>query len=81
MMVGEFNSADSGGSQAAWLAQALAEIPSKFPNVHAIVLFDTLQWELERHPASQLAFGTGIQNPAYTTDSYGNLDASPIPAP
>ncbi len=81
MMVGEFNSADSGGSQAAWLAQALAEIPSKFPNVHAIVLFDTLQWELELHPASQLAFGTGIQNPAYTTDSYGNLDASPIPAP
>jgi hypothetical protein len=81
VMVGEFGSSAQGGSRPAWLSQMLNEIPTNYPDIHAVVLFDNDQWELEDDAASLSAFSAGINNAAYSGDSFANLGGSgPVPA-
>jgi len=69
MMIGEFNStagrAPDGSQKAAWLTKAAADIPAKFPNLKAVMLFDVnaageYDWRIENYPAAVNAFGSAF---------------------
>jgi hypothetical protein len=66
-MVAETASCEQGGSKAAWLEGARRQIKTAFPNIKALVWFDSLQecdWRVTSSPASLLAFR------ALAADSY-----------
>jgi hypothetical protein len=82
MMIGEFNSSSAGGDQAAWLKTTLAEIPVNYPKIRAVVAFDAsaggADFTLEGNAASQSAFAAGIANPAYASNTFGNLGGGAV---
>jgi hypothetical protein len=81
MMLGEFNSSSDGGSRAPWLTKTLAEIPVNYPDIKAVVLFDAdSDFTLESDPSSVAAFSAGINNPAYASNTFGNLSGGAIAA-
>ena len=77
MMIGEFASSESGGSKAAWFTDALSKITTAYRRIRAIVYFEVsaagMDWPIETSSSAQAAFAKGIANPAYATNSYGNL--------
>jgi hypothetical protein len=82
LMIGEMGSTENGGSKAAWIGEALAAIPSEYPQVRAALKFDDgMDWPIETSSGSADAFAGGIQKPAYQDNSYANLSTSPIPPP
>jgi hypothetical protein len=81
VMIGEFGSAAQGGSRSAWLTQMLNELPTSYPDIHAVILYDEGQDQLEGDASSLSAFSAGISNAAYSDDNFANLSGSgPIPA-
>ena len=82
-MIGEIASAESGGSKAAWITDALSvQLPKNFPQVKAVLWFNWRidekgawwPWEIESSTASQQAFATGISSPYYAAGgSFGSL--------
>jgi len=85
LMIGEMGSTENGGSKATWIGEALAAIPSEYPQVRGVLWFDKfddgMDWPIETSSDSADAFASGIQNPAYRGNSYEDLSASPIPPP
>jgi hypothetical protein len=84
MVIGEIGATESGGSKAAWIQDALARAPS-YPKMRGFLWFecfaDGMDWPISTSASATDAFAAGIQNPAYTTNEFGNLDSSPIPPP
>lgn len=73
-MIGEFNStvgsAANGSQKAAWFAKAAADIPQKFPNLKALILFDInankeQDWRIENYPIVVQSFSS-----AFSTDYF-----------
>src|ERR1051326_8426768 len=88
IMIGETASSENGGSKAAWITDMLeAELPNQFPQVKALVWFDSsgIEWgrtfPLDSSPAATRAFQSGIASPVYASNAYATLEVSPIPAP
>jgi len=85
MLIGEMGSTEAGGSKATWISEALAAIPAEYPKVRGVLWFDKfdsgMDWPIETSASSSSAFATGIQDPAYRTNGYSGLGASPIPPP
>lgn len=85
LLIAETASAEAGGSKAAWIADAFdVAIPQQFPRIRGVVWFNEnkeTDWRIESSPAAQAAFAQAISSPRYTTNTYGSLDASPIPPP
>ncbi len=84
MMIAETSSTESGGSKAAWIADALTnQLPVHFPKVKAFVWFnwnaDGMDWVIESSPAAQAAFAKGIAAAYYAQSQFANLSTSPIP--
>jgi hypothetical protein len=42
---------------------------------------DGMDWPIETSGTATSAFASGIQNPAYTTNTYANLGPGPIQPP
>jgi hypothetical protein len=86
LLIGEMGSTEKGGSKASWISEALAEIPTAFPKIRAMLWFDTfddgMDWPIETSSSATSAFAAGIQAPAYQSNSYANLPAGgPIAPP
>ena len=85
LLIGEMGSTENGGSKAAWIEEALAEIPTAFPKVRAMLWFDTfddgMDWPIESSSAATSAFASGVQDSAYQGNSYADLPAAPIAPP
>jgi hypothetical protein len=87
MIIGETAATEYGGSKANWIKEALNQIPTKFPQIHGLLWFEKedsgMDWPIETSSSATAAFASGIQNPAYTTNSYANLQTGggPIPPP
>jgi hypothetical protein len=85
MMIAEMGSSEYGGSKAAWIAEALAAIPSSYPQIRAALWFDKfddgMDWPIESSTSAAAAFAQGIQAPSYTSNGYGGLNAGTIGPP
>jgi hypothetical protein len=85
LLIGEMGSTENGGSKASWISEALAEIPTAFPNVRAMLWFDTfddgMDWPIETSASASSAFASGVQAPAYQSNSYAHLPAGAIAPP
>jgi hypothetical protein len=85
LLIGEMGSTEKGGSKASWISEALAEIPTAFPKIRAMLWFDTfddgMDWPIETSSSATGAFAAGIQAPAYQSNSYANLPPSAIAPP
>jgi hypothetical protein len=85
LLIGEMGSTENGGSKASWISEALAEIPTEYPQVRGVLWFDKfddgMDWPIETSSSATEAFADGIESAAYRPSSYGNLSVSPIPPP
>jgi hypothetical protein len=85
LLIGEMGSTENGGSKAAWISEALTEIPTAFPQVRGMLWFDTyddgMDWPIETSSSATAAFASGVQAPAYQGNSYAELPAGPIAPP
>jgi beta-mannanase len=85
MVIGETGAIDN-GQKGRWMADAFKALPA-FPQVKAFMYFENvdtaknINWSVETSPASQAAFRTGIASPSFVGNQFGNIAASPIPAP
>jgi hypothetical protein len=85
LLIGEMGSTENGGSKASWISEALAEIPTAFPNIRAMLWFDTfddgMDWPIETSDSATSAFASGVGAAAYRANSYADLPAAPIAPP
>ena len=85
LMVAETASTEHGGSKPDWITDTYAyKVPIYFPNIRAITWFDynkETDWRIESSPQAQGAFASAIEEYLYKGNQYGNIAASPIPAP
>lgn len=83
LMIAEMASGSVGGNKAAWITDALTkQIPTVFKAIKAVVWFDEnkeTDWRVESSTTSQAAFASAISNPVYTSNSFANLNISPVP--
>ncbi|MGN6816650.1 MAG: glycoside hydrolase family 26 protein [Solirubrobacterales bacterium] len=86
MAIGEIGSTEQGGSKAQWIADMLAELPTDYPKIRALVWFDKFEngmdWPLETTASSTNAFAAGIQGSAYAAGDFSSFSPpGPIPPP
>ncbi len=85
LMIGEMGATENGGSKASWISEALAEIPTAFPSIRAMLWFDTfddgMDWPIETSASATGAFAAGVGAPAYQSNSYADLPAGAIAPP
>ena len=85
MMIAEMGSVENKGDKAEWITDALTvQLPKQFPQVHGIIWFNVdcgngLDWRIESSPEANQAFRSAIQSDAYSSNTFSNLDISPIP--
>jgi hypothetical protein len=85
LMISEIGSSEYGGSKAAWIEDALARIPTNYPKIRGLLWFeqedDGMDWPIETSGSATSAFAAGIQNPAYSENTYGGLGFGPVLPP
>jgi Glycosyl hydrolase family 26 len=85
LLIGEMGSTEYGGSKASWIRDALAKVPASYPKIAGLLWFDTyiegMDWPIESSGAATSAFAEGIGDPAYASNSYAELNGSPIAPP
>ena len=82
IMIGETSSIEGGAGKAAWVTDALTQLPTSFPQIKAVVWFNWRifeankwwEWPIESSPSTQQAFRAGISSPYYVPGgSFGSL--------
>jgi hypothetical protein len=85
MMIAEVGSSEQGGDKAAWIRDALAKVPTDYPQVRALLWFDkyddNMDWPIETTPAATSAFAEGVSQSVYVGANYGQLSGGPIQPP
>ncbi len=85
LLISEIGSTEYGGSKAEWISEALAQIPTAYPQIHGLIWFDTyddgMDWPIESSTSASSAFAAGISGPEYATSNYANLSTDPIQPP
>jgi hypothetical protein len=88
MMIGEIASreaGDGGSKKAAWIKDALlTQLPTFFPKIKGVLWFnwyDGMDFRIESSQAAQDAFAASIASSYYATNTFQNLNVSPIPPP
>ncbi len=86
MLIGETSSSENGGSKAGWITEALSKIPTEYPKIRGLLWFERydngMDWPIESSESATQAFSSGIQNPAYASNTFASLSASgPIQPP
>jgi hypothetical protein len=91
IMIAETASSEDGGplgrpaSKAAWITEALAALPTKFPEIKALVWFNwdendpQLDWPIDSSEEAVQAFRAGISSSYFAGNDFANLATSPIP--
>lgn len=88
MMVGETASTEQGGNKAGWISQTFAQIPSQYPQIHAVIWFDRnkeTDWRVDSSTASLQAWRQVVSSPQYdgsaaTLSAIAPFRATPGPA-
>jgi hypothetical protein len=84
MMLGEWSSNEVGGDKAAWILDAFAQLPTRFPMVRAAVWFNWNvggnSWVFDSSNASQVAMQTAVANPIYARNTFGTICCGAIQA-
>jgi hypothetical protein len=71
LMLAEIGSSEIGGDKAAWIRQALlADLPARFPRIHAVIWFHeheqaVADWRVDTSPAALEAFRQVATSPVY----------------
>jgi hypothetical protein len=85
IMVAETATTNTGGDAAAWIRDALlTQLPQKFPNVKALVWFNsndgssTITYRIESSAAQQAAFKQSIASIYYGANTFGSLPFGPV---
>jgi Glycosyl hydrolase family 26 len=82
MIVAEIGSSEHGGSKAAWIENMLGRLPS-YPRIRGMLWFevyaDNMDWPIETSGLAVDAFSRGIQNAAYTSNTFGDLSGPILP--
>jgi hypothetical protein len=85
MMIAEVGSSEQGGDKAAWIRDALAKVPTDYPQVRALLWFDKfddgMDWPIETSSAATSAFAEGIGQSLYVDAGYGQLSGGSIQPP
>lgn len=82
IMIAEVAAAETGGSKAEWTEELLAIMPTQFPQIKALVWFNSyieqegerIKWPIESTAPATAAFATGIHAPSY-------VDPDPLQLP
>ncbi len=89
MLIGEVGSSDVGGSEPAWISTMFNELPSQFPQIRALVWWETidprpayqkLNLMLEDSAGASQAFARSIAGSRYAGNYFSDLSSSPITA-
>ena len=84
MIIGETGSSEHGGSKAAWIEDMLATVPT-YSKIRGLLWFErfdsNMDWPLGTSATATQAFANGIRSSAYTTNTFGQISASPILPP
>jgi hypothetical protein len=84
IMVAETATSKTGGDAGAWIKQMLADLPTKYPQVRALVWFNwnagdaSLAWPIESSAGQTAGFKAGIASSYYATNTFANLPAGPV---
>jgi beta-mannanase len=82
LMVAEVASSEYGGSKAAWVKEMLAQVPTEYPRIRALLWFDkydsSMDWPIETSSTASQAFAEGIRDSDYLGNSFSTLSASKI---
>jgi hypothetical protein len=82
LMIGEVASSEYGGSKATWIKEMLTRVPTEYPKIRALLWFDKfddgMDWPIETSTSATSAFAEGIQQAAYTGNTYAGLAATAI---
>ena len=82
MMIGEIASSEYGGSKATWIKDMLAQLPTEYTKVRALLWFDkfvsSMDWPIETSTSATTAFAEGIQHPAYLGTPFAGLSPTTI---
>jgi len=85
MAIGEMAASEYGGSKAAWIEEMFEALPTRYPQIRALLWFETLSngmdWPLESSESATEAFATGIGDSRYLGNEFGGIGSSPIPPP
>jgi hypothetical protein len=90
IMIAETASTEFGASKAAWITDALKQLPSNFPRIRGITWFNwninenggRWDWPIESSSSSQSAFAAGIANSYFKPNNYALLaPGSKVPVP
>jgi hypothetical protein len=86
MIIGETAASESGGSKSEWISEMLNKIPTEYPRIKGVLWFekydDGMDWPIETSSSATSAFASGIQQPAYATNTFADLGGSgPIAPP
>jgi mannan endo-1,4-beta-mannosidase len=85
MMIAEVGSSEYGGDKAAWIRDALAKVPTAYPQVRAFLWFDkfddNMDWPIETSSTATSAFAEGVSQSVYVGADYGQLAGGPIQPP
>jgi hypothetical protein len=82
VVIGEQASTENGGSKASWITSMLANMPTKYPKVGAVLWFEKydsgMDWPIETSASATSAFASGISSGTYATNQFGSLGGGPI---
>jgi len=82
LMIGEVASSEYGGSKATWIKEMLAQVPTEYPKIRALLWFDkydsSMDWPIETSSTAASAFAQGISNPVYPRGTFSSFSATTI---
>jgi hypothetical protein len=90
ILIAETASTEYGSSKAAWITDALKQLPASFPKIRGLTWFNwnicedggRWDWPIESSSSAQTAFADGIANSYYKRNDYALLPAgSKVPVP
>jgi endoglucanase len=70
------------GDKARWITSALSTEIFTYPRIKGFIWFDEdkeTDWRIDSSQAAQAAFSQAIANPAFATNTFRELETSPIP--
>jgi len=76
ILLAETASTESGGNKAAWITDALSQLPKTFPQIKAFVWFNIQKetdWLIESSSAATQAFASGINTNYFHNNTFGNI--------
>lgn len=83
LMIAETASTEQAGNKANWISDGFAnQLIHNFPLIRAVVWFNQdkeTDWRIESSQSAQSAFASSIQSNYYASNTFANLNISPIP--